>query len=158
MEKIKFKKCTVKDVYISVIKNMLKVNAEGWQRMVPVKKTFEPTGSIVLDALGKALHENPTMTAEQFAAAAGASVATFNQILRFLTGMDLRQFIAEYRMKQIREWLSFTDKSMTEIAQIYGFKSLSAFSHFVERRMKETPVSYRRQHRPANYAQLYEWE
>jgi AraC-like DNA-binding protein len=72
--------------------------------------------------------------------------------------MDLRQFIAEYRMKQIREWLSFTDKSMTEIAQIYGFKSLSAFSHFVERRMKETPVGYRRQHRPANYAQLYEWE
>ena len=55
MERIELKKIKVEDVYVSVLSRKRVANAEGWTRMEEVSKRFAPTGSIVIDAVGRVL-------------------------------------------------------------------------------------------------------
>ena len=158
MKKIEIKRFTVDDIYVSVLKAKLVKHEGGWMRFEEVRKTFEPTGSVLMDALGQVLLEDKGIIAKDFAKAVGAKSWVMSWAFQWLTGMTLYEFLNQYRLKLACEWLTCTDVNIKEIARRSGYTSQSKLTNMFAKRFGCTPREYRKANRPANYAQLYEWE
>ena len=77
--------------------------------------------------------------------------------MRILTGMLTSDLIMRYRMRQVKEWLSCTDLSISEIASKSPFSGAPALSKHFLKTEGMTPGEYRRKHRPENFRELYKW-
>ena len=157
MRRIELKKIRVEDVYVSILTGRRVLNADGWLRMEKVPKTVAPSGSIVIDAVAGALAEDCGVDTKELATAMGLEPALLTAIFHALTGMDARAFVKRYRLLRAREWLVCTDLRLSEVARRSGFASQAAFNHAFTELYRQAPRDYRRQNRPKNFRDLYEW-
>ncbi len=158
MERIELKKIKVEDVYVSVLSRKRVANAEGWTRMEEVSKRFAPTGSIVIDAVGRVLAADSGVDSVGLAAALGVPSSALNTILKTLTGLKTCEFIKSYRLLRAREWIVCTDLELRQVAARSGFPTQGSFNRSFTEQFGQTPRDYRRQNRPANFRELYEWQ
>ena len=158
MERIVLKRIKPKEVYVSVLRARRVTNDEGWTRMEPVKKEPAASGSVVIDAVAKALARDSGVETKELAAAMGLKPALLNAIFTALTGMGVREFVKRYRLMQAREWMTRTDLPLNEVARRSGFPMKSSLTHAFTKRFGQTPSAYRRRFRPANFRELYEWD
>ena len=62
------------------------------------------------------------------------------------TGVNLKDYINDYRMEQAKKLLQSSKKTVGEIAADVGFDNLSYFSTLFKKNTGMTPLEYRRQH------------
>lgn len=61
-----------------------------------------------------------------------------------IMGMTIMQYLIEYRLKKSIELLEQTDKSITQIANLVGFNSISNYCAIFKEKIGETPKNYRK--------------
>ena len=108
------KQTTIEDIYVSVLQARLVVNEEGWKRFEPIDKRLQPTGSLIMDAVATILSTTDESEASGLAKRLEVSLRDLNGAVRILTGMLTSDLIMRYRMRQVKEWLSCTDLSISE--------------------------------------------
>lgn len=152
------RKYTLDEVYISILTGKRVSNEEGWTKMEPVGQGVCPSGSCILDAVVEALHGSRLRGKSQLARQLGVSANDLNGAIHLLTGLRLVDFIEQYRLMQAKEYLRCTGLAPKEIARRCGFESTAAFYRMFRSLTGMSAGGYRREHRPANYQDLYTWE
>ncbi|MEQ9824615.1 MAG: AraC family transcriptional regulator [Puniceicoccaceae bacterium] len=92
------------------------------------KDTFQQAN---LPELAKKLHISPSHLRRRFKA---------------ITGLSLGTYHLNYRMNRAIKYLLNTDTSLTEIAELCGYDSISAFSRSFKLRFGVSPSQYRKQY------------
>lgn len=69
--------------------------------------------------------------------------STVNRILTASTGMSLKNYLIDLRLKKAGELLKYSNKSMSEIAELCGYQSSIFFSRQFKQKMGITPLHYR---------------
>lgn len=158
---ISIPKIALEDVYISVLTEKRVTNAEGWTRKEPVSHDLRPSGSVIVDAVVLLLHHNrfrdPKSAVERLAVN-GRELST---ALHLLTGFTLRSFIEHYRLMEAQEYLACTGLATKEIARRCGYTGRTeekTFHKMFKLLTGMCVLSYRRQHRPRNFQDLYSWD
>lgn len=157
METIKIKKITADDVYVSVLKARIVTGENGWMRWEPVNKEAPPTGSLIMDAVARALNANSCLSPEDVAKALGTDTKILSAIFQLLTGKFPKDFFNELRLKKACEWLSCTDIPIKEVAKRSGCQSNTTLTRLFQRELHVTPTKYRELHQPKDYAARYKW-
>lgn len=158
---ISIPKIALEDVYISVLAEKRVMNAEGWTRKEPVSHDLRPSGSVIVDAVVLLLHHNrfrDPKTAVERLAVNGRELST---ALHLLTGFTLRSFIEHYRLMEAQEYLACTGLATKEIARRCGYTGRTeekTFHKMFKLLTGMCVLSYRRQHRPRNFQDLYSWD
>ena len=158
---ISIPKIALEDVYISVLTEKRVTNAEGWTRKEPVSHDLRPSGSVIVDAVVLLLHHNrfrDPKTAVERLAVNGRELST---ALHLLTGFTLRSFIEHYRLMEAQEYLACTGLATREIARRCGYTGRTeekTFHKMFKLLTGMCVLSYRRQHRPRNFQDLYSWD
>lgn len=158
---ISIPKIALEDVYISVLTEKRVTNAEGWTRKEPVSHDLRPSGSVIVDAVVLLLHHNrfrDPKTAVERLAVNGRELST---ALHLLTGFTLRSFIEHYRLMEAQEYLACTGLATKEIARRCGYTGRTeekTFHKMFKLLTSMCVLSYRRQHRPRNFQDLYSWD
>lgn len=152
------KTITVDDIYVSILSERRELDAEGNGKWVPVVKQFPPTGSVIMDALGRVLMQTRYWEAAEIAAQLEVDVRDLGGAMRILTGTQTKDFVAAYRLRQAQEWLRCTDLDLLEIARRCGQQFSETLINRFRRDLKTTPITYRRKHRPENFRELYRWK
>lgn len=158
---ISIPKIALEDVYISVLTEKRVTNAEGWTRKEPVSHDLRPSGSVIVDAVVLLLHHNrfrDPKTAVERLAVNGREQST---ALHLLTGFTLRSFIEHYRLMEAQEYLACTGLATKEIARRCGYTGRTeekTFHKMFKLLTGMCVLSYRRQHRPRNFQDLYSWD
>lgn len=158
---ISIPKIALEDVYISVLAEKRVTNAEGWTRKEPVSHDLRPSGSVIVDAVVLLLHHNrfrDPKTAVERLAVNGRELST---ALHLLTGFTLRSFIEHYRLMEAQEYLACTGLATKEIARRCGYTGRTeekTFHKMFKLLTGMCVLSYRRQHRPRNFQDLYSWD
>jgi|GEM_PF-1771540 AraC-like DNA-binding protein len=158
---ISIPKIALEDVYISVLTEKRVTNAEGWTRKEPVSHDLRPSGSVIVDAVVLLLHHNrfrDPKTAVERLAVNGRELST---ALHLLTGFTLRSFIEHYRLMEAQEYLACTGLATKEIARRCGYTGRTeekTFHKMFKLLTGMCVLSYRRQHRPRNFQDLYSWD
>lgn len=158
---ISIPKIALEDVYISVLTEKRVTNAEGWTRKEPVSHDLRPSGSVIVDAVVLLLHHNrfrDPKTAVERLAVNGRELST---ALHLLTGFTLRSFIEHYRLMEAQEYLACTGLATKEIARRCGYTGRTeekTFHKMFKLLTGMCVLSYRRQHRPRNFQNLYSWD
>jgi AraC-like DNA-binding protein len=99
--------------------------------------------------LGKALrlmHDDAKRpwTVARLAREVGLSRSAFATRFAQTVGVPPIDYISRWRLALARDALAESDLSMTEIAEMVGFQSVSAFSTFIKRETGSSPSAYRR--------------
>lgn len=81
---------------------------------------------------------------DEVAAAVNMSVGAFCKYFRRATGKTFIETVTDYRVHFATKQLLATDKSMTEIAFDSGFGDVSHFFRVFRRRLKTSPLQYRK--------------
>ena len=139
MEK-RLRKYTLDEVYISILTGRRVSNEEGWTKIQPVGQSVQPSGSCILDAVVEALHVSRLRGKSQLAELLGVSADDLNGLM------------------QAKEYLRCTGLRPEEIARRCGFESAAGFYRMFRLLTGLSVGDYRREHRPANYRDLYTWE
>lgn len=66
------------------------------------------------------------------------------EIFRYEYGCTLLQFVNRFRLFRAKELLCYTNYSITEIAQMTGFKSIHYFSRYFKEKENMSPIEYKR--------------
>ena len=92
----------------------------------------------------KYIDENLTseLSLDELADLAGYSRVHFHNCFKASTGMRLREYVEEQRIKKAINLLISTDYSLTKIAYECGFSSQSYFNYAFKRKMHQTPREY----------------
>lgn len=99
----------------------------------------------VVQLVEKNLQQRHTLT--QLAAMAGLNRTTFCRIYKSLVGRTPRAHLLHTRTLKAQRLLTETDLSMNDIAEAAGFNDLSSFFRTFRRRVKMTPLAYRKAQR-----------
>ena len=75
------------------------------------------------------------------------SYATFSRYFKRVFNVSPTEYIMTLRIKNAKNLLRNTEKSISQIAQDCGFFDLSHFSHYFYEYEKTTPLKYRRDKR-----------
>lgn len=82
------------------------------------------------------------LSLEKIAELAHLSPIHFHNIFKTATGITLRKYVEEQRIKKAIILLTTTDYTLTKIAFECGFSSQSYFSYVFKRKLKKTPREY----------------
>ncbi|MBQ4137078.1 MAG: helix-turn-helix transcriptional regulator [Clostridia bacterium] len=82
------------------------------------------------------------LSLDELANLAGYSRVHFHNCFKASTGMRLREYVEEQRIKKAANLLLSTDYSLTKIAYECGFSSQSYFNFAFKRKMHQTPREY----------------
>ncbi|MBF7052941.1 helix-turn-helix domain-containing protein [Halomonas sp. KAO] len=93
----------------------------------------------------KALDEGPGL--HELAQQVGTNAKQLNLSFRACVGMTVYEYLREERMKEARKLLVYTDTSVSEIAEVVGFSSVSTFSTAFKERFGTSPSRFRKQER-----------
>lgn len=63
------------------------------------------------------------------------------------TGTSLLQYQLEIRLSRAKNLLRSTDMPICEIANVLGFNSTWYFTHFFQKRVRASPIAYRKKHK-----------
>ncbi|OUO53192.1 hypothetical protein B5F77_06550 [Parabacteroides sp. An277] len=158
MERIRFKRINVTDVYMTILTEQVVTNEAGWSAMQPVDRNLKPTGSLVFDAVARAWASDCTLSPAELAEAMGLKIRTLCDLFQVFTGLTTQEFHLRYRLRRLGEWLKYTDEPLKAIAQHCGFASVTAMGRHFKLQTQMTLVQYRRKFRPANFRDLYRWQ
>lgn len=84
---------------------------------------------------------------EQIAREVGMGYTWFRRAFREYAGMAPAQYQQTMRLNKARELLATTTHTISEIAYMLGFESVSAFSLFFRTRERQSPTRYRARYR-----------
>jgi AraC-like DNA-binding protein len=90
-------------------------------------------------------HLTEELTLERVSGYVSLSPIHFHNTFKSSTGLTLRSYVEEARIKKAVNLLVSTDQTLTEIALECGFSSQSYFSFVFKRRMNKTPREYARE-------------
>ena len=158
MEKIPLKQITLDDIYVSVLEARIVTDSDGKMYWQTNDRQIKPTGSFVMDAIARVWAQDIRTQPEEITKAMGRPLRHLGIVFLFLTGQSMREFINEYRLRMICEWLTCTDLPLQEIVARTGLCTSPALSRFFTVRMKYTPREYRKKYRPANFRERYRWK
>ena len=85
------------------------------------------------------------MTVAEYAKELGITAPHLNAICKQMGGAPALTLIHERWLLAARRALSYTDKSIADVATSLGFAEPSYFARFFKRKMRMTPQQYRRQ-------------
>ena len=80
---------------------------------------------------------------QELAETAGLSVRAFERKFRKSFGLSPQQYIMRLRVRTACSWLVYSNKSLSEIAALYGFCDQSHFTREFRRQLGMTPRQYR---------------
>ena len=89
------------------------------------------------------VHPSRNVSLTAMAAEAKTSVSNLRLLVKKELGWAPGQFIAMHRMKVAQYNLSMTSKRVNEVAQLCGFQSVYAFSHFFKKHTGMSPLAWR---------------
>ena len=116
----------------------LMLESDGEEEGRPTSTLAERVEEIVLSREGK-----PVSIAE-IASALGYSVGYVSDAFRTVTGQPLKQYIDQQRANVAARLLTYSGRSVTEIADRLGFPDPFTFSKFCTRTLGRSPTAYRR--------------
>ncbi|MEF3305011.1 AraC family transcriptional regulator [Paenibacillus sp. GYB003] len=87
-------------------------------------------------------HENITL--EHVAEAMALSPSRTRHLFVEVMGMGVRAYLIHYRVQAAQRLLVQTNMAVEEVAERCGFQSVSSFYREFRKRVKETPVSYKK--------------
>lgn len=110
-------------------------------------KSMNSANVMAIERVIKYIKENLTedLSLEKLSALAGFSPIYFHNSFKSATGMTVREYVEEQRIKKAVNILVTTDKTLTSVAYECGFSSQSYFSYAFKRKMKLTPREYVKQ-------------
>lgn len=82
---------------------------------------------------------------EEIARSLGYTRSYLSTCFRRQTGMTLTRYILGEKVREAQRMLEFTDKSLSEIADLFSFSSQSHFQNVFRKITGMTPLAYRRQ-------------
>lgn len=88
-------------------------------------------------------HMQEGVTHQELSAAFACHKSTINRILTAATGMSLKNYLIDLRLKKAGELLKYSNKSMSEIAELCGYQSSIFFSRQFKQKMGVTPLHFR---------------
>ncbi|MBQ9337343.1 MAG: helix-turn-helix transcriptional regulator [Lentisphaeria bacterium] len=92
-------------------------------------------------------HSGGRSSLAEMAAAAKTSVSNLRLLFKKELGRAPGQFVAGHRLKVAQYDLAMTSKRVDEVAQICGFRSVYAFSHFFKKHTGMSPLAWRKVNR-----------
>lgn len=93
----------------------------------------------------KALDKDPGL--HELAQQVGTNAKQLNLSFKACVGLTVYGYLREERMKEARKLLVSTDTSVSEIAEVVGFSSVSTFSTAFKERFGISPSRFRKQER-----------
>jgi AraC-like DNA-binding protein len=138
--------------YRLIIKSRLYEMAAMFLRDIPVE---QPPGAKFFNKKGSAQHlerifsfmlenfDNPDFTLEDAAGGAGLSKYHFSRYLKEQTGQGFHDHLARIRLRQAEKELVESDRSVTDIAYLCGFRSLATFNRLFKAYTGACPSVYR---------------
>lgn len=88
------------------------------------------------------LHD-PDLTLKKLAADCGCNMTYLSRYFNNQLGIKFNKFISDCRLNEAEALLTKTDKTVSEIAGLVGFKSLSVFYEVFYKRHQMTPIQWR---------------
>lgn len=145
------------EIAISLLKEKLVTNDEGWMRWEALPRTATPTGCFIFDHFLRILETTTLRDHRVVAQRLGVRPIDLEGLLRMMTGMGGREFINSYRLAQARELMRYTDLALDEVGKRCGFPTAAHLSSLFRLHVGCSPMKYRARHRPDNYQSLYRW-
>ena len=90
---------------------------------------------------------NTPLTVKAIAQEVHMSSSHFSKIFKLETGSSPYDYVLSARLMKAKEYLSATDKSISQISALTGFNSESNFVYFFTTNTGISPLKYRKQHR-----------
>jgi AraC-like DNA-binding protein len=107
----------------------------------------DPRIKKILDKIENEPLEQCERNIYQWARELGLGKSRFHDLFRHDTGFTPKEYLQRLKFQQIAADLCYTDLTITEIAQKYGFSSIHYFSKAFRNMMGMTPTQYRNQYR-----------
>ena len=92
-------------------------------------------------------HAHLPLTVHEVAGHLGYSENHLSNLFRRLENMSTKRYIDLTRTELIKQHLSYSDRSISEIADEFGFKDLYSFSRYFKRTTRVCPRAFRRMDR-----------
>ena len=94
----------------------------------------------------QAFHRSPAQvwTVDELARAAAMSRTLFSERMRDILGIPPMAYVAQWRMERAHEALMDHRSSIPEVAELFGYRSLSAFTRAFKRQFGRGPGEVRR--------------
>lgn len=127
----------------SIIFELIHLLIEDSEKLVFRQKSKNNNHMVIEKVIGY-IRENLTseLTLESVSKVAGFSPVYFHNCFKASTGLTLRAYIEEQRIRKAAALLVSTNDTLTEIAYKCGFSSQSYFSYAFKRKMNITPREY----------------
>ena len=93
------------------------------------------------------IHYNLDASLQDIARFVNTSVSNLRFKFKNEIGLPPGEFIADYRMKIAKYNLATTDKRIDELAELCGFQSGYAFSHFFKKHTGLSPLAWRKENK-----------
>ena len=132
----------IQSIVLEIIYSLVKDN-----RRTVFKGNTKSNNYLIIEKVINYIKENITadLSLNTLSGYAGFSPIHFHNCFKASTGMTLREYIEEQRIKKATNMLLTTDYTLNEIAYECGFSSQSYFSYAFKRKMNKTPREYARE-------------
>lgn len=97
-------------------------------------------------------HKNRYVSITSVAKSIGCSAGHLSALFRKHSGMSLKNYIDKTKSEFIKQYLLYSDLSITDIATISGFEDIYSFSRFFKRLVGVSPNTLRRNKNVQNVA------
>lgn len=145
-----------KKIYVSHLREKLVENAEGWKKLLPVDKSFPPTGNELLDQCAAFLATDFKCRAKDLANHLDIKMERLEGLFQFVLDTPLKEFLQKYRTLVCLEMLRCTGLKLKEIAQLCGTNRHQVLLD-VKKETGMSPMGYRKERRPKDYKERYRW-
>ncbi|PLS02241.1 AraC family transcriptional regulator [Neobacillus cucumis] len=92
-------------------------------------------------------HLDQPLTLTELASQALVSSSHFSRVFKQTTGMGLTVYLNSKRVIKAKELLVKTDDSVSSIAEICGFESMTHFHRIFKKYIDRTPANFRKEHK-----------
>ena len=115
-----------------------------FSRMTPASIHSGPTEELQKSLDYIKTHFSDSLTLPELAQKSGLSESYFSHSFRNLTGFSPIAYVNRLRIIKSCEYLTKTNKKITEIASLCGYNNISYFNRIFYKMMERTPSEYRK--------------
>lgn len=142
------------DVFQIMIKALLlqfiTLSVRGFINSKDNKKTLivSNSGAVIVRRVIQYLEKNYSqdINLEHLSKKYNVSISYFSSCFKHLTGFSPVSYLIQKRITESKRMLAMTDKTVLEISQECGFRSLSNFNHLFKENSGCSPREYRKRH------------